>query len=69
MEDKIYSELEKEFYVKQGIWENNNILFNMVKEHIDHLITQRILKFVEGHPQIDALCSKKEFIDTPVGYK
>lgn len=58
MEDKKYTEEEKDFYVKQGIWENNNIIFNMIKDDIDHLITQRILKFLEHHPKIDALCSK-----------
>lgn len=58
MQNKVYSEEEKDFFVKQGIWENNNILFNMIKDDIDHLITQRILNFLEEHPQINALCSK-----------
>lgn len=61
-EIKKYTEEEKDFYVKQGIWQNNNILFNMIKDDIDHLITQRILNFLKGHPQIDALCSKTETI-------
>lgn len=58
MQNKVYSEEEKDFFVKQGIWENNNILFKMIKDDIDHLITQRILNFLEEHPQINALCSK-----------
>lgn len=62
MEDKKYTEEEKDFYVKQGIWQNNNIIFNMIKDDIDFLITQRILKFLERHPKIDALCSKDEVI-------
>lgn len=62
MEDKKYTEEEKNFHVKQGIWQNNNIIFNMIKDDIDFLITQRILKFLECHPKIDALCSKDEVI-------
>jgi hypothetical protein len=63
MKEKIYNEEEKNFHVMQGIWENNNILFKMIKEDIDHLITQRLLSFLEVHPAIDAMCSKEEFID------
>jgi capsule polysaccharide modification protein KpsS len=69
MKDKIYNEEEKNFHVMQGIWENNNILFKMIKEDIDHLITQRLLSFLEAHPAIAAMCSKKEFIDNSVDCK
>ena len=41
-----------------GVWENNNIIFNMIKDDIDHLITQRFSAFLKVHPKIDALCSK-----------
>ena len=69
MQDKIYNEEEKNFHVAQGVWENNNILFKMIKEDIDHLITQRLLSFLEAHPAIDAMCSKEEFINIPVDCK
>jgi hypothetical protein len=59
MSKKLYTEEEKNFRVAQGIWENNNIIFNMIKDDIDHLITQRFSAFLKGHPKIDALCSKK----------
>ncbi len=69
MQDKIYNEEEKNFHVMQGIWKNNNILFKMIEEDIDHLITQRLLNFLEAHPAINAMCSKEEFIDNSVDCK
>ena len=56
---KLYTEEEKELYVAQGVWQNNNIVFNMIKDDVDTLITARFLAFFKEHPKIDALCSKR----------
>ena len=52
MQEKIYSEAEKDFHVAQGVWENNNIIFQMIKDDIDDLITQRLLSLIEGYPNV-----------------
>lgn len=57
MEEKLYTEEEKNFHVAQGVWQNNNLIFKMIENDINHLITNRILQFLKGHPKIDALCS------------
>ncbi len=46
-----YDEVEKDHAVAQGISKNNNILFNMIKEDIDCLITQRLLSLMKGYPE------------------
>ena len=50
MEDRMYNEEEKEFHVAQGIWENNNMIFNMVKDHVDHLISKRLTELCQAYP-------------------
>jgi hypothetical protein len=57
VEEKLYTEEEKNFHVAQGIWQNNNLIFKMIENDINHLITSSILKFLEGNPKIKALCS------------
>ncbi len=57
--EKKYTEDEKDFHVAQGVWKNNHVIFKMIEDDIDHLITKRISKFLEGHPKINALCSKE----------
>ena len=64
MSEKKYTEDEKDFRVAQGVWKNNHVIFKMIENDIDHLITKRILKFLEGHPKINALCSKKSNVVT-----
>lgn len=52
MSKKIYDEEEKDFRVAQGIWKNNNIIFQMIKEDIDGLITSRLLSLIKAHPDV-----------------
>ncbi len=48
----IYDETEKDARVAQAVAENNNILFQMIEDHIDGLITRRLLDFCDAHPAI-----------------
>jgi len=45
MENKLYSEKEKDFCIKNALHENNLLLFNMIKEHIEELVITTCLQF------------------------
>jgi hypothetical protein len=51
VKDKIYSETEKNYFVEKAIYENNMLIFEMLKEHINALITQRLIAFHESLQQ------------------
>jgi hypothetical protein len=54
----IYTEEQKDYFVKEALSKSGYVFFeNCIKEHVDQLITSRILNFLKGHPKIDALCS------------
>lgn len=48
----IYNEEEKNFHVKQGIYKNNSLIFAMIEDQIDHLITKRLMAFCAGNPAL-----------------
>lgn len=59
-EDKFYSEEEKDYYVAKAVRENNEILFNLIKEDIEHLITRRLIAFSE---RMESTSKQQESID------
>lgn len=52
MQDKMYNEVEKNSHIAQAISANNSIFFDLIKEHIDGLITERLIAFRSGIPSI-----------------
>ena len=47
-----YDEEEKDFHVAQGIWKNNHVIFKMIEDDIDSLITRRLLSLMNGYPKV-----------------
>lgn len=47
-----YDEEEKNHHVAVALSQNNAVLFEVIKDHIDSLITQRLIDFRKGIPSI-----------------
>lgn len=52
MENKVYNEEEKNSQVERAIYINNKAIFDMIKEHIDILITERLIDFYKSNISI-----------------
>jgi hypothetical protein len=44
--------LEKDFFQKQAVSQNNDILFSLIKDQVDSLVNLRLLDFMKNHPAI-----------------
>ena len=52
------TEFEANTFIKEGLLKKHKMFFDTwMKDHVDHLISNRLSDFLKGHPKIDALCS------------
>ena len=49
---KLYSEAEKDNFVREAVAKQKESVFESFKESIDCLITERLLAFCNAHPAI-----------------
>ena len=58
-----YDEVEKNHHIGVAISKNNAVLFEMIKDHIDSHITQRLISFRKGIPSISEPSGNSTIVD------
>ena len=52
---KVYSESEKENFVREALAKQKEDVFDIFRQSVDGLITKRLLDFCDAHPAISSM--------------